>query len=116
MAILNADLLHKSCGGKMTHKKFRKILVRFDCTIAQGEHHGKWSFLQEAKFIWGPTEPTRGKTFAMLAIQRETKTCAFSEQENQEHPPSIVKCVMLVCVSWTALKNGIQARASECEH
>ncbi|PNF24209.1 hypothetical protein B7P43_G15857 [Cryptotermes secundus] len=28
MSILNAYLLHKSCGGKMTHKKFREILVR----------------------------------------------------------------------------------------
>jgi hypothetical protein len=26
--ILNAFLIHKSCGGKMTHKKFREILVR----------------------------------------------------------------------------------------
>jgi hypothetical protein len=25
MTILNAYLLHKSCGGKMTHKKFREI-------------------------------------------------------------------------------------------
>jgi hypothetical protein len=28
MTILNAFLIHKSCGGKMTHKKFRKMLVR----------------------------------------------------------------------------------------
>ncbi|PNF29671.1 PiggyBac transposable element-derived protein 4 [Cryptotermes secundus] len=28
MTILNAYLLHKSCGGKMTHKKFREVLVR----------------------------------------------------------------------------------------
>jgi hypothetical protein len=28
MTILNAYLLYKSCGGKMTHKKFREILVR----------------------------------------------------------------------------------------
>jgi hypothetical protein len=28
MPILNACLLHKSCGGKMTHKKFREVLVR----------------------------------------------------------------------------------------
>jgi hypothetical protein len=28
MTILNAYLLHESCGGKMTHKKFREILVR----------------------------------------------------------------------------------------
>jgi len=27
MTILNAFLIHKSCGGKMTHKKFREILV-----------------------------------------------------------------------------------------
>jgi len=28
MTILNAFLLHKTCGGKMTHKRFREILVR----------------------------------------------------------------------------------------
>ena len=28
MTILNAFLIHKLCGGKMTHKKFREILVR----------------------------------------------------------------------------------------
>jgi len=28
MTILNAFLIHKSCGGKMTHKNFREILVR----------------------------------------------------------------------------------------
>ncbi|PNF22598.1 hypothetical protein B7P43_G11510, partial [Cryptotermes secundus] len=28
MTILNAYLLHKSCGRKMTHKKFREILLR----------------------------------------------------------------------------------------
>jgi hypothetical protein len=28
MTILNSYLLHKSCGGKMTHKKFCEILVR----------------------------------------------------------------------------------------
>ena len=27
MTILNAFLIHKSCGGKMTHKMFREILV-----------------------------------------------------------------------------------------
>ena len=28
MTILNALLIHKSCGGKMMHKNFREILVR----------------------------------------------------------------------------------------
>jgi len=28
MTILNAFLIHKSCGGKMMHKKFHEILVR----------------------------------------------------------------------------------------
>jgi hypothetical protein len=27
MTILNAFLIHKSCGGKMTHKNFREVLV-----------------------------------------------------------------------------------------
>jgi hypothetical protein len=41
---------------------------RFNCTIAQGEYHGQWHFSREAKFIWGPAEPTRGETFARLVI------------------------------------------------
>jgi len=28
MAILNAFLLHKTCGGKMTHKRFKEVLIR----------------------------------------------------------------------------------------
>jgi len=28
MAILNAVLLNKTCGGKMTHKTFREVLIR----------------------------------------------------------------------------------------
>jgi hypothetical protein len=28
MTILNAFLIHKSCGGKLMHKNFREILVR----------------------------------------------------------------------------------------
>jgi len=28
MTILNSFLLHKTCGGKMTHKRFREVLVR----------------------------------------------------------------------------------------
>ena len=28
MTILNAFLLHKTCGNKMTHKRFREVLVR----------------------------------------------------------------------------------------
>jgi hypothetical protein len=74
MIILNAYLLHKSCGGKMAYKKFCEILVR-DLIV-----HGQWRFSREAKFIWGPTESTRGEIFATLAIQRETKTlCVFAK-------------------------------------
>jgi hypothetical protein len=54
-AILNAYLLHKSCGGKMTHKKIPwNPSARFDCTIARGEYHGQWRFSRQAKF---PLEP-----------------------------------------------------------
>jgi hypothetical protein len=75
MAILNAYLLHKFCGGKMTHKKIlRNPSVRFDCPIARGEYHGQWCFSREAKFIWGPNESIRGETFTILTIQREKKT------------------------------------------
>jgi hypothetical protein len=76
-------------------QKFRQNpSARFDCTNAQSEYHGQWRFSREAKFIWGPTESTKGETFATLVIQRETK--------------------MLVCVSWAASRSGI--RASQCEH
>jgi len=35
MAILNAFLLHKTCGGKMTHKRFREVLV---CNLITESH------------------------------------------------------------------------------
>jgi hypothetical protein len=77
MTILNAYLLNKSGGGKITQNPS----ARFDCTVARGEYHGQWRFSTEAKFIWIPTESTRGETLAPLAIQRETKTlsCVFTK-------------------------------------
>ena len=38
MTILNAFLIHKSCGGKMTHKNFRELLVRELITHSQEEN------------------------------------------------------------------------------
>ena len=38
MTILNAFLIHKSCGGKMTHKKFYEILVQELITHSQEEN------------------------------------------------------------------------------
>ena len=35
MAILNGFLLHKTCGGKMTHKRFREVLV---CNLITESH------------------------------------------------------------------------------
>jgi hypothetical protein len=81
MTILNAYLLHKSCGGKMTHTKIpQNCSARFDCTNARGEYHGQWRFSRETKLIWGPNESTIGETFATLVIQRETKlSCVFTK-------------------------------------
>src|SRR5215469_13994250 len=38
MTTLNAFLIHKSCGGKMTHKHFREILVRELIILSQEEN------------------------------------------------------------------------------
>jgi hypothetical protein len=67
MAILNAYLLHKSRDGKMTQKIPRNVRE----LIAQSHEENitvSGVSLGEAKLIWGPTEPTRGETFATLAI------------------------------------------------
>jgi hypothetical protein len=82
MIILNAYLLHKSRGGKTTHKKIsRNPSARFYCTNTRGKYHGQWRFSREAKFICGPTGSTRGETFITLVIQMETKTlsCMFAK-------------------------------------
>jgi hypothetical protein len=42
MTILNAYLLHKSCDGKMTHRKIpRNIGAGFDSSIAWGEYYSQ---------------------------------------------------------------------------
>jgi hypothetical protein len=74
MTILNVYLLHKSCGGKLTYKKFHETLVR-DLTVQtqRGEYRGQWCFSREAKFIWGPSESTRDETLETPVIQKKTK-------------------------------------------
>jgi hypothetical protein len=50
-AILNAYILHKSCGGKMTPKIPRSPSARSNCTGTRGEYHGQRCFSREAKLI-----------------------------------------------------------------
>ncbi|PNF19246.1 hypothetical protein B7P43_G08206 [Cryptotermes secundus] len=113
MTVLNAYLLHKSCGGKMTHKKFREILVR-DLILQSHEANntGQWRFSGEAKFIWGPTGSTGGGTFTTLANQRETKTLRFVLKiRKAEARSAIVKSVTLGYVWWTASRSGTHVKS-----
>jgi len=52
MTILNAFLVHKSCGGKMTHKNFREILVH-DFII-----HSQEGNVTASGTSWGRPTPT----------------------------------------------------------
>jgi hypothetical protein len=66
ITILNAFILHKSSGGKLTHKKFRETLVRDLITQCQSQ----WRFFREAKSSGCSIISTRGKTFSTLGIKR----------------------------------------------
>jgi hypothetical protein len=66
MTILNAFILHKSSGGKLTPKKFRETLVRDLITHC----HSQWRFSREAKSNGCSANSTRGKTFPTMAIKR----------------------------------------------
>jgi hypothetical protein len=56
-------------------KNSRNPCAKFDCTITRGEYHGQWRFTREDKFIWGPTESTRGETFQHWPFKGKQKRC-----------------------------------------
>ena len=86
MTIIKAFLIHKSYGGKMTHKKFREILVR-ELIIHSREENVTASGISrgQTKSNCVPTQLTGSTTFAALAFQRKTTpvSCVFAAQENK---------------------------------
>jgi hypothetical protein len=88
MTILNAFLIHKSCGGKMTHIIFRELLVRELSIHSQEEN------VTASGISWGrpsptasPAQSTGSKTFAALAFQRKATAVSrvFAAQANTEY-------------------------------
>jgi len=66
MTILNAFLIHKSCGGKITHKNFREILI-FESII-----HSQQENLTASGISKGRPSPT-------------AVSCVFAAQAHTEH-------------------------------
>jgi hypothetical protein len=104
--------IHKSCGRNMAHKKFREVLVR-DLVIQSHKANvtdSQWCVSRQANPIFIPTQPTGSQTIATMAFQRQAKalSCVFLEGKEQQTSCITVRSAMLVCASWTALRNGIR--------
>jgi hypothetical protein len=86
MTIHDTFLIHKSCGGKMTQKNFREILVRELIIHSQEEN------VTASGISRGRPSPTASQlsrlevreTFAALACQRKTRAVprVFAAKEN----------------------------------
>ena len=84
MAILNAFLLHKTCGGKMTHKRFREVLVRNLITesleqnvtasgVSRGRPSPSVSQIRHLEVKHSQHWPSKGK-------QRRCRVCAMNNK------------------------------------
>jgi hypothetical protein len=83
MAILNAFLFHKTCGGKMTHKRFREVLVRNLITQA----HEQNVTARETESIYIPNKLPGSETFPALALKRKATSLPYvcNEEQKREH-------------------------------
>jgi len=90
MTILNAFLIHKSCGGKMTHKKFREILVReliihsqeknvTASGISRGRPSATASQLSRLEVKYSQHWPARGtrRRCRVCSLQKQTRTTLY---------------------------------------
>ena len=105
-AILNAFLLHKICGGKMTHKRFREVLVCNLITdsheqsvtasgVSRGRPSPSVSQISRLEVKHSQRWPSTGKQRHCFVCTMKNKHCIFA------------RSVMLVCALWTVLKDGI---------
>jgi hypothetical protein len=101
MTILNSFLLHKSCGGKMTHKTFREVLVRdlilqpLEANVAvSGVYRGRPSpsgaQLSRLEVKHSQHWPTKGK-------QRRCRVCSLNKK-TRITLYSCKKCDVGLCV------------------
>ena len=104
MTILNAFLLHKTCGGKMKTKGSGSFsfLIRL-----QNPTSKMW--MQVAYLEGGRVHLSPGsETFPALALKRKTTSllCVYNEEQKREYTV-FARSVVLVCASWSVLKDGI---------
>ena len=92
MTILNAFLIHKSCGGKMTHKIFRENLVRefiihsqegnvTGSGLSRGRPSPAASQLTRLEVKHSEHWPSKGKSqrrCRLCSLQKKTKTTLYS--------------------------------------
>ena len=110
MTILNAFLIHKSCGAKMMHKNFCEILVRkliihsqeenvTASGISRGRPHPTASQLSRMEVKHSQHWPSKGKQRGVMCVRCTSK-----------HEAGCISAgsVMLVCEYGTASRNGIR--------
>jgi len=84
MAILNAFLLHKTCGGKMTHKKVREVLV---CNLITKSHEQNVTSSGVARARPSPSvsqisclEVEHSQHWSSKGKQRRCRVCAMKNK------------------------------------
>jgi hypothetical protein len=88
MAILNASLLHKASGGKMTHKRFREVLVHNLIAESHEQNVTASSVSRgETESICIPNKSPGSDTFTTLALKRKAMSlpCVCNEEQKREH-------------------------------
>jgi hypothetical protein len=109
MAILNAFLLHKTGGGKMMHERFREVLV---CNVITESHEQNVTASGVSRGRPSPSvsqlnrlEVKHSQHLPAKCKQRRCRVCAMKNKRGSTL--YFVRSVMLVCASWTVLKDGI---------
>jgi len=111
MTILNAFLIHKSCGGKMKHKNFHEILVR-ELVIHSQEENVTASGISSGRPSPTVSQWTGSKAFTALAFQRKTTAVLhmFAAEANTEHAVFLLE----VC-RWSVCSELLQQMVHACE-
>jgi hypothetical protein len=107
LSILNAFLLHKSCGGRLNHKHFRTQLIRklvqnVDMTTTR-LHRGRSSLsarrlsrLEEQKFNHWPVNGTKRRcVVCSLREKQSTSSCICRGAASH---------LVYLCVSWSVTR------------
>jgi hypothetical protein len=97
LTVLNSYILYKSCGGNMTHLKFRERLDK-DLVLSHEESTEIVVCQGVGSAVLGSNETTWSKTFSALARQRKRETaCVKNEKKKRTKQKAVYYCKKCDC-------------------